>query len=126
MEKIKDSEFIYKINCITNIQGENGIFYITFDIRETKEKYELTFDNVYDLRYSTENANVFRFGDFEARESVTSDIVIVENSKYIEYYKSTLIAELEGTNHITHYIITDFMDTVVDVLNSGKPTIKKL
>ena len=125
MEKIIDSEIISKILVIYDISGENRVFSIKFETKN-KEKYKISFDNVWDLRYTIENANIDRFGDFEGFENRTSDIVIVENSSYIKSYEDNVLNFTYGIEDLKHYIVMDFTDTVVDILTNDKPKLEKI
>lgn len=126
MDKVINSEFLYHILVITDISGENQLFTITFKTKD-KEMYKLVFDNVYDLRYSVENANIDRFAEIENRDNVTSSICIFENSSYIEAYRDTSLEFTYGiVDKLMHYVITDFTDTVVDILTTRKPKLEKI
>ncbi len=124
MEIIKDSEFTYEILSIDDISGENQIFSITFKTKD-RTVYRLTFNSTWDMHYSVEMANVTRFGEFKGREERTSDISLIENSEYIKNLDETFV-EVYRLKDLMHYVITDYMDTVVDVITDEKPVVERI
>ena len=124
MEKIKNSELYYKIKIIKNITGGNQEFSIIFE-SDNKEEYKLYFGPVYEMRYTVEMANISRFSDAKIIEELSTDILVVENSDYVNNLEEAMV-DAYSLNNIKHYFIKDKMDTVIDVLANGKPTIEKI
>lgn len=122
MGKRSDSEFNYNPLVITHITGDNMVYSITFKTRD-KEYYKLTFYNVIDIRSSIENVNLDR--NYDVKKGSVSDISIIEDSEIIEGFKGGTFEFIQGTSNLKHYYITDYTDTVVDVIEDIYPTSKK-
>ncbi|AYF99820.1 hypothetical protein [Lactococcus allomyrinae] len=124
MEKIKNSELYYKIKFIKNIMGGNQEFSIIFE-SDNKEEYKLYFGPVYEMRYTVEMANISRFSDAKFIEELSTDILLIENSDYVNSLEEAMVYAYSLEN-IKHYFIHDEMDTVIDVLANGEPRIEKI
>ncbi len=124
MEKIRNSELFYKIKFIKDIVGGDREFSIIF-ISDDKEEYKLYFGPVYEMRYTVEMANISRFSDAKIIEELSTDILLVENSDYVNNLEEAMVYAYSLEN-IKHYFIHDEMDAVIDILVDGQPTIEKI
>ena len=127
MEILKNCDTIIHIELIESISGGNQEFEVLFLTKE-KEKYKLTFDFVWDMRYSIENASIERFCRF--REHLPEGIIdnsvyMVEGSEYIKYFEKQ-VDETMPIHELKHYIISDSIDTTLDVLTVKVPTLIKI
>jgi len=117
MERLTNCEFIIDILEIENISSTSQCFEIIFSTTDRK-KYKFVFERVWDMRYSLETTNVDRFYEFYKNlpeGHVKSCIYIVENSEYIKYFDSQVYG-IYPTDELTHYIIGDQTDTLLDIL----------
>jgi len=124
MEKIVNCEIIIDIELIENISGGNQYFEIEFVTKE-KDRYKLSFDFVWDMRYSIENGYIDKFYKFERSNEVESSIYIVENSDYVKYFEN----QSSGTRpmkDVKNYILSDKVDTVVEILTIKEPLLEKI
>jgi len=127
MQKLKNCEITLDIELIELISGGNQEFEVAF-LTKDKEKYKLVFDFVWDMRYSIENASIDRFCEFRKclpENLIDNSVFIVEDSEYIKYFDH----QVSGTRPIDdlkHYIISDSIDTTLDVLTTKGPTLVKI
>jgi len=127
MQSLKNCDLILEIELIESISGGNREFEIIFSTR-SREKYKMIFRRVWDLRYSVENASIYRFCEFRKclpEGIVDNSIYIVENSEYIKYFEQ----QVSGTylvDDVIHYILSDNIDTFVDILAIEKPMLVKI
>jgi hypothetical protein len=124
MERLVNCEFILDIEMIEKISGDNQYFEITFTT-QTKERYKLVFNQVWDLRYSIENGYIARFAKFIRAVSEVSSVLLVENSEAIKYFEY----QVDGTrtvDEIKDYIVHDAFDTVLEILTIRTPILVKL
>lgn len=126
MEKLVNCDILIDIEIIDRISGGNEEFDIYFTSKDN-EKHIISFDSVWDLRYSIENASIDRF--YQLRKNLSSGIInnsiyIIENSKYIEYFE-TQLSGTRTTDKINHYVLYDRVDTTLDILTLGEPTLSK-
>ena len=111
------------IDLIENISGtKDQIFEIIF-LSKDKKKYKLIFDHVWDMKYTTENGCIDRFTKFCRNElNEESSIAIVENSDYIKYFEN----QVSGTRDVEglkNYILSDTIETVIDILTIDPPRL---
>jgi len=117
MQRLRNCQFIIDIEMIENISGANQVFEIIFTTTD-KEVYKFIFTHVWDMRCSIENASIDRFCEFRKNTpvgTVDNGVYIVENSEYIKYFDSEASGTLPAED-LTHYILCDRIDTVVDIL----------
>ena len=124
MENLVNCDIIIDIYDIVLISGGNRRFEIVFLTKE-KERYKIVFDCVWDLRYSIENGYIDRCFNFIRKAERHSDVLIVENSKYIEYFRKQ-VSETLPADELRNYIVFDKIDTVVEVLANADPILVKL
>jgi hypothetical protein len=124
MEKIVNCEIIIDIELIENISGGNQYFEIEFVTKE-KDRYKLSFDFVWDMRYSIENGYIDKFYKFERSNEVESSIYIVENSDYVKYFENQSSGTLPMKD-VKNYILSDKVDTVVEILTIKEPLLEKI
>ena len=126
MESLKNCDMIIHIELIELISGGNQKFEVLF-LTKNKEKYKLVFDFVWDMRYSIENASIERFCRFRERLPegiIDNGVYMVEDSEYIKYFEKQ-VDETISIDEINHYIISDSIDTTLDVLTTKEPTLVK-
>jgi len=105
---------------IENISGANRDFEIIFSTTD-KEVYKFIFTHVWDIRCSIENASLNRFYQFRKNmpdETIESCVFVVEDSDYIKHFGSEAFGTLPAED-LTHYIIWDHTDTIIDILVCG-------
>ncbi|WP_027621741.1 hypothetical protein [Acetivibrio clariflavus] len=124
MEKLKNYSIVIDIEEIELISGANREFEVLLMTKD-KKKYKIVFDYVLNMRYSIENASIDRFCNF--RKNISENLIdnsffIVENSEYIKYFKNQVSGTIPADN-ITHYILFDKVDTVIDVLTEKEPIL---
>ena len=124
MEKLKNCRIVIDIEEIESISCTNREFEVLL-MSKDKKKYKIVFDYVLDMRYSIENASIDRFCNF--RKNISENLIdnsffIVENSEYIKYFKNQVSGTIPADN-ITHYILFDKVDTVIDVLTEKEPIL---
>lgn len=124
MEQLTNCEFILDIELIKSISGGNQVFSIDFVCTDSK-KYRLVFDPVWDLRYFIEDGYIDRFCQF--RENLPDNIIdngiyIVENSDYTKYFQFQASGIYDDVC-IMHYLISDKIDTGVEVLTLNPPKL---
>ena len=126
MERLTNCNFNPDIRIIECISGGNQEFEIIF-YTKNKEKYKFIFNNVWDMRYSIENASIERFYQFRKhlKEGIKeSSVYLVEDSEYIKYFEK----QVSGTrpiDEIKHYIVSDEIDTILDILTVDEPQLEK-
>jgi hypothetical protein len=121
MERLVNSSIIIDIELIEVISGGNQNFEVLF-IAKDKKKYKVIFNFVCDMRYSIENGYIDRFSKFVRKTEISSSVLLIENSKYIEYFTK----QVSGTrpiDTIKNYIMYDEIDTVVEFLTYREPVI---
>lgn len=127
MERLTNCNIIIDIDLIELILGGNEHFEVTYST-EKQEKYKLIFDSVWDMRYSIENASIYRFYQFRQclqEGLVDNSLYIVEESEYIKYFEN----QVSGTrpiNKLKHYILHDKVDTTLDVLTIEEPRLMRI
>ena len=125
MQRLANCDITIDIEVIEDISGSNQYFEIFFSTPK-KERYKLIFDGVWDMRYSIEATAVDRFCEF--REClptglIDNNVYIVENSEYIKYFERQ-VAGLLPVDELTHYIVDDRTDTILDILTDRhKPVL---
>ena len=127
MEYLTNSNLLINIDLIEKITGANRFFEV-FYCTEDKEKHKIILNDVWDMRYSIENASIDRF--YEFRKHLPEGIIensfyIVMNSQYIDYFEN----QVSGTypiNSLKHYLFTDNVDTILDVLAIEEPIFVKI
>ncbi|AEV69356.1 hypothetical protein [Acetivibrio clariflavus] len=124
MEKLKNCRIVIDIEEIESISCTNREFEVLL-MSKDKKKYKIVFDYVLDMRYSIENASIDRFCNF--RKNISENLIdnsffIVENSEYIKYFKNQVSGTIPADN-ITHYILFDKVDTVIDILTEKEPIL---
>ena len=147
MEYLVNCNIIMDIDCIDSIIGGYGYdcgykytdnrgggtqFEMLISNKDKEggsdKRYKLIFGNVWDMRYSTEFANVNRLFDApEARskELVDSRVLIVENSEYIKFFDTETVGVI-GTDRLKHYHVFDRFDSVFDILAFEEPQLVEL
>jgi hypothetical protein len=124
MERLVNCGIILDIEMIDNISGGNQYFEIFFTT-QTKERYMLIFNLVWDMRYSIENGYIDRFYKFIRDVQEVSSVLLVEDSDYIKYFEH----QVSGTipvDDIKNYLVHDAFDTVVEILTNRVPILVKL
>ena len=127
MENLKNFDMIIHIDLIKSISGGNQEFEVLF-LTKDKEQYKLVFDFVWDIRYSIENASIERFCRYRERlpeEIIDNSVYMVEDSEYIKYFKKQVDGTVP-TDELKHYVISDSIDTTLDVLTTKAPTLVKI
>lgn len=119
MERFANCEPVIMIDYIESITGPIPHFEVVFETAD-KKKYKLVFECVWDMRYSIENASLVRFDGFRkyTPDNVRvkdSSIFIVEDSEYIKYFERQ-VDSTRPVDELTHYIVIDSIDTIIDVL----------
>ena len=126
MERLTNCNFNPDIWSIEYILGSYERFEIIF-YTKNKEKYKIVFNHVWDMRYSIENASIERFYQFRKhlKEGIKeSSVYLVEDSEYIKYFEK----QVSGTrpiDEIKHYIVSDEIDTILDILTVDEPQLEK-
>lgn len=126
MEQLTNCDFTLDIELIETIMGGNQEFSICFTAANA-EKFRLDFDHVLDLRYSIESGYIDRFCRFRENlpdNLIPNDIYIVKNSDYVKYFQHQASGTYDDVL-ITHYLITDQIDTGVDILTLQPPKLVK-
>jgi len=124
MEKLVNWEITIDIEMIENISGANQHFEVLFTAKN-KKQYKFILKDVWDMRYSIENASIERFSEFRKclpTGIIDNGVYVVEDSEYIKYFEH----QVSGTrpiNELKHYIISDCVDTLLDVLTPEKPAL---
>jgi len=121
METLANWENIIDIEIIENISGGNQYFEVVF-LSHDKKKYKIILNDVWDMRYSIENASIDRFCEFRKRLPdgiVANGIYIVVNSEYKKYFELQ-VSGTRPTGELTHYLLVDVIDTVLDILTPEK------
>jgi len=121
MEKLVNCDIIIDIECIEMISGANQKFEILF-VTKDKKKYKIIFDFVWDMRYSIENGYIDRFSKFIRNANKESNVLMVENSEYVEYFKKQ-VSGTRPVDDIKNYILFDAIDTVVEILTIREPIL---
>jgi len=127
METLRNFDITIDINIINTISGGNQEFEIKFTGKD-KEQYKLTFERVWDMRYSIENASIMRFCEFRMHLPegiVDNSIYVVEDSEYIKYFEYQ-VAHTRPVDDLIHYNVSDEVDTTLDILAIGKPKLEKI
>ena len=117
MQKLVNCDFIINIERIENISGAEGCFEITFSTAD-KKRCKFILNGVWDMRYSHENTNVERFYEFRKclpDGIIYSGIYVVKNSEYVKYFECQT-AGTRPIDELTHYIVSDREDTILDIL----------
>ena len=126
MQRLKNYELILDIELIEefHFKSQLDIEYLSKD----KERFMLSFEDVWDMRYSIEEASIERFFQFRKclpKGIVENGIYLVEDSDYIKYFEE----QVSGTRPIEelkHYIVQDPYETLIDVLTEEKPKLVKI
>lgn len=124
MEKLVNCQFCIEIDSIIKICGGNQRYEVFF-VDTNNLKYKLTFDFVWDIRCSIENAYIMRSTKFLHFEEKPSSILLVENSDYLKYFEE----QVSGTrpiNALKDYILFDKIDTVIELLTSESPILTQI
>lgn len=127
MEKLTNCEIIIDIESIENISGGNQTFEVLFSTKE-KQKCKLIFKQVWDVRWSIENASIDRFCELRKNLPeglIDNNIFVVENSEYIKYFER----QVSGTRpvyNLKHYILYDNVDSTIDILTLNSPVLEVL
>ena len=127
MGKLVNYDIVINIEQITNISGADQYFEVTFSAKNGME-FKIIFDQVWDMRWSIENASIERFcnfREFQQEELIKNSIYVVEDSEYIGYFEK----QVSGTRPIDklrHFIIYDNVNTTLDILSNRGPTILKI
>ena len=124
MESLTNCEFVIVIDMIESISGANQHFEVIFSTAD-KKKYKFIFEQVWDMRYSIENASIDRFCEFRKclpDGIVDNNIYVVKNSEYIKYFERQISGTLP-IDELTHYIVSDCVDTTLDILTCKKPIL---
>lgn len=128
MQRLINSELILDIEMIEGIAAEGRDFEIAF-ANSNRDAYKLIFGSVWDMRCSIENASIMRFIEFRKclpEGLIHNGIYIVENSEYTKYLEYEL-GETMPIDEITHYIVQDRVDTIIDILAwRHKPTVEPI
>lgn len=124
MEKLINCEFCIEISIIDKICGGNQCYDVFFT-DTNGAKYKLTFDFVWDIRCSIENAYIDRFTKFKHCEEKESNILLVQNSDCLRYFEEQ-ISGTRPTNEIKDYIIFDRIDTVIELLTIRSPILTRI
>jgi len=125
MQKLANCEFIINIERIEHLFIEGLRLEIVFSTTD-KKRHKFIFDGVLDIRCSIENASIDRFCEF--RKCLTGGIIdnsvyVVEDSEYIKYFEHQ-VSGTHSIDELNHYIVSDNLDTIVDILvDRKKPTI---
>ncbi|MGI6668348.1 MAG: hypothetical protein ACOX4M_02600 [Acetivibrionales bacterium] len=125
MEKLKNCNIVIDIEEIELISGANQEFEVLLMTKD-KKKYKIVFNYV--LGYEILNRKCFyidRFCNFRKNMSenlIDNSIFIVENSEYVKYFKNQVSGTIPVDN-ITHYILFDKVDTIIDVLTAKEPIL---
>lgn len=130
MERVVDSEFIYKILVIIDIWEEEGVFNVTFETENdnglsAKEYYKLVFTHVISIEKSIMDINRLRFSTLTVEQELKSNICLIEGSERIKNLDEYFI-DIYKPNNLKHYLIVDSSDTVLDVLAYEQPVVKKI
>ena len=120
MQRLTNCEFIIDIQEIVHISsaGQFEILVLTTD----QERYKFIFKNVWDMRLSMEIVNVNRFCEFRKclpDGIIYNGIYVVEDSDYVKYWEIES-AGAYGPVRLTHYLVQDNSDLLVDILVCGK------
>ncbi|MDE7367988.1 MAG: hypothetical protein K2N24_11595 [Lachnospiraceae bacterium] len=121
MEKLVNCYIVVEIESINKISGGNQYYEIIFSSPD-KTRYKITFDCVWDIRCSIENAYIERSSHFLHGEKEKSSILLIENSNYVKYFEK----QVSGTRPIEelkNYILFDSVDTVIELLTIKEPVI---
>ena len=124
METITNWGDTVDIEIIENISGANQYFEIMFSSHD-KKKYKFILKDVWDMRYSIENASIDRFCEFRKRlpDGIADNgVYVVKNSEYIKYFEHQ-VSGTRPVDELKHYIIVDVIDTVIDILTPEKPIL---
>ncbi|MBK0084490.1 hypothetical protein IAE51_11370 [Lactococcus sp. S64] len=130
MERVVDSEFIYKILVIIDIWEEEEGVNITFETEDdnglsAKEYYKLVFTHVISIEKSIMDINRLRFSKLTVEKELKSNICLIEGSDRIKSLDEYFI-DIYKPNNLKHYLIVDSSDTVLDVLAYEQPVVKKI
>lgn len=110
MEKLVNCQFCIEIASITGICGGNQCYEVLF-VDNNDLKYKLTFDYVWDIRCSIENAYIMRSTKFIHDEEKPSSILLVQNSDYLKYFEEQA-SGTRPTNTLKNYILFDKIDNI--------------
>lgn len=124
MERLINCNIVVDIEKIEKISGGNQFFEIYFE-DPNKTKYKIIFDFVWDIRSSIENAYIERASNFFHAEREKSSILMIENSKYIKFFEEQ-VSGTRPVREIKDYIISDSVDTVIEVLTIKEPVLVKI
>ena len=124
MERLINCNIVVVIEKIEKISGGNQFFEIYFET-PNKTKYKIIFDFVWDIRSSIENAYIERASKFFHAEREKSSILMIENSNYIKYFEEQ-VSGTRPVKEIKDYIISDSVDTVIEVLTINEPVLVKI
>ncbi|MFC4652618.1 hypothetical protein ACFO26_06815 [Lactococcus nasutitermitis] len=126
MEKLINYQIENEIEEISNISGGNQIFEIIYST-EKGEYYKIFFDSVWDFKYTIEYGTLQRFAEYRKNNEETkfgSSIYLVESSDYAKYFEKQSL-DILPVDELKHYILTDNVDTIIDVLANKEPKITK-
>ncbi len=124
MEYLKNCKFMIDIETIDQIVGGNQEFDVIATTQD-KKTIKISFILVWDLRYIIVNADSDRFTKFNKGHIKNSNILLVENSAYIDYFAK----QVSGTRFVDKlkdYLLYDSAGTQVEVLTISDPVITEL
>ena len=123
-EKLINCKIIIDIELIDKIVGGNQYFEIYFTT-SNNEKYKITFDYVWSIRSSIENAYFKRNSEFQNDAQEKSSVLIIQNSKTIQDFEKQ-VSGTRLTENLKNYIIFDKVDTIIEVLTEEEPNLIKI
>lgn len=127
MERLTNWETTIDIEMIENISGAQQYYEVIF-LTKDNERYKFILRDVWDIRCSIENASIERFCEFRKylpEGLIDNGVYVVEDSEYIKYFEH----QVSGTRpmeEIKHYLISDQIDMMIDVLTPEKPVLVKM
>lgn len=113
-----------KIEIIKSFTGGNREVLLNF-IDENKSNYSLLFDNVYDFRYSIENAFIDRFINVPRETLKKNSVFIVTESEFMKNFEYQVSGTVPMTN-IKHFVVCDLVDTAIEILTNGEPNLLRI
>ena len=135
MEKVLNCGIFIDIDLIHHISGANREFEVLFTERDERyidikhsdkrARYKMILKDVWDMRYSIENASLDRFSKMTKAWTEKSSIYLIEDSEYVKYV-SHQVSFTYPTDKLKHYIIVDHTDTTLDVITEKIPVIEKI
>ena len=123
-EKLINCKIIIEIELIDKIIGGNQYYEIYFSTTNNK-KFKITFDYVWSIRSSIENAYLKRNHEFQNNTQEKSSVLIIEDSKTIQDFENQ-VSGTRPTKKLKNYIIFDKVDTIIEVLTEEEPNLIKI